>query len=37
MSLECDDCGEEFEEDDPGILVEDGEQLCPFCNSEESD
>lgn len=32
--LECDECGEEFEEDDEFAYVEDGEQVCRWCNSE---
>lgn len=35
--LECDECGEEFEEDDEFALVEDGETVCRWCNSEAED
>lgn len=35
--IECDECGEEFEEDDEFALVEESEHLCRWCNSEVSD
>lgn len=35
--IECDECGEDFEEDDDFAIVEDSEKLCRFCNSEVSE
>lgn len=35
--IECEECGEEFDEDEEFALLDDGEQLCSFCNSDAED
>lgn len=33
----CDECGEDFDEDDEFACIEDGESICRWCNSEVSE